>query len=128
MRRTGPSPAVVDAVLHRDEKRCAWCGHGVWGERSEDWSIHHRRARGMGGDRRGDSNSPANLVLVHGNGSAGCHGAIESRRAESQDRGFVLSKLWPLGPERSPIEHAVHGWCYLLADGSISTDPPEVTA
>lgn len=118
-----PTPAVVDLVVHRDEKRCAWCGDAVWGERGTDWSLHHRRARGMGGDRRPDSNSPSNLVLVHGSGTTGCHGVIESRRAEALERGFLISKLSTEPASSHAVEHAAHGWTYLLSDGSTSTDP-----
>jgi hypothetical protein len=119
-----PRP-YVELVLHRDAHRCAWCRDFVSGERGWDWSIHHRRAGGMGGDKRYDANFPSNLVLVHGNGTVGCHGEIESRRGDAQIRGFLIPKLSFDPAAAFSIDHAFHGWCYLLEDGSISDDPPE---
>lgn len=125
---SGPSRATVELVCQRDANRCAWCRGVVTGVRGEDWSIHHRRNGGAGGDRKYDSNLPSNLVLVHGHGTAGCHGQLESRRAEARDRGFLVSKLSTGPASFYAIEHAFHGFCYLLEDGSISSHPPEVAA
>lgn len=125
---TGPTRATVELVCQRDANRCAWCRGVVTGVRGEDWSIQHRRPRGMGGDRRPETNLPGNLVLVHGNGTQGCHGVIESRRAEAQEKGFLVPKGSVLPPAFHAIEHAFHGWVYLLDDGSISSHPPGVAA
>lgn len=50
--------------------------------------MHHRRARGMGGSRKKDTNSPANLLYI----CAPCHIAIESFRAVARARGLLISQ------------------------------------
>jgi len=84
------SPDVVDAVLERDQHSCVVCGNNLHGTRGRDWSIHHRRPRRMGGDKRPETNLPANLVAVCGTGVDGCHGWLESRRTEAMDQGLIL--------------------------------------
>jgi hypothetical protein len=78
----------------------------------------------MGGDRRPETHAAGNLVLLHGSGTTGCHEQVESRRAEAQERGFLIPKGATARPELWAIEHAVHGWTYLRDDGTTSTDPP----
>lgn len=43
----------------------------------------------MGGTKRG-VNSLANLALVCGSGTTGCHGYIESHREEAYERGWLV--------------------------------------
>lgn len=122
---TGPDAATVALVLERDGNNCRWCGFGVAGERGRDWSIQHRRPRRMGGDPRPDTNSPANLVLVHGSGTTGCHGHIETHRAEAQHHGWLL----PSHDTPTLVPLLIDGgsrWVYLTDDGRVSDDPPEV--
>jgi len=90
VRRTGPTQDVVDAVLERDQHSCVCCGENLQGIRGRDWSLHHRRPRRMGGDRRPDVNLPANLVAVCGHGSAGCHAWLEENRTLAREQGLVL--------------------------------------
>ena len=125
-RPTGPDKLTVEVVIHRDRGQCAWCGGRITGERSIDWSVGHRRPRRMGGDPRPDTNSPANLILLHGDGVSGCHGALESQRAVAYDRGMLLHDTDT--PSRRPVEHAVHGWVYLSDDGEAVTEPPVMSA
>lgn len=82
-----PTKKTFDAVAERDFGRCAWCGQPVQGERGRDFSLHHRRPAGMGGDRRPETHAAANLVLLHGSGCTRCHGVVESARALAFDRG-----------------------------------------
>lgn len=126
MRNTDPTPATVKLVRKRDEDRCAKCGFEISGVRGFDWSVSHRRPRGMGGDRRPEANLPGNLVLLHGHGTSGCHGEVESRRADAIMSGQTVHKS--AIPSQVAIEHAVHGWCYLDDVGDWSTDPVEVFA
>jgi hypothetical protein len=121
---TRPTAAALDLVVERDSGRCAWCGAEVSGERGRDWSLHHRRPAGMGGDRRPETHLPGNLVLLCGSGTTRCHGEVESRRGEAMHRGFLVSRHAVQSPAHHAIEHAVHGWTCLLDDGSVSTDPP----
>lgn len=113
-----PTAEVLEMVWLRDFGRCAWCGHGIHGERGRDWSLHHRRPAGMGGDRKPETHSPANLVLLDGSGTTYCHGRVERFRSDAMARGFLLSKLGRDQPSEFAIEHAVHGFVYLVDDGS----------
>lgn len=86
VRDTGPSKSVVDLVLARDGHGCVRCGKS-----SGVRSVHHRRPRRAGGDRRPDTNSPANLITLCGSGVSGCHGWVEQHRAVAQLKGWLLS-------------------------------------
>lgn len=44
----------------------------------------------MGGSRRPELNTPANLILVCGSGTTGCHGRIESNRTRAYEDGLLL--------------------------------------
>ena len=55
-----------------------------------DWNAHHRRPRGMGGTRRPDRDSLANLIAVNGHGTTGAHGWAESHRADALSRGILV--------------------------------------
>lgn len=103
-RPTGVRQEVTDAVLERDQHSCVVCGKNLHGTRGRDWSIHHRRPRRMGGDRRPETNLPANLVSVCGSGTDGCHGWLESRRSEAMEQGLILHA------DDKPSEHAVATW------------------
>lgn len=121
-----PTTRVFARVWLRDDGKCARCGGEVWGTRGFDYSLHHRRPAGCGGDPRPETHAAGNLVLLHGHGTAGCHGETESRRADAFASGLLVHRSDT--PARSAINHAVHGWCYLLDDGTVSLDPPEVSA
>ncbi len=107
-RVTGPTKAVRNMVWERDRGACAWCGGPVV---EGDHSLQHRRARGMGGTRRADANSPANLVLVHGSATTGCHGHIEAHPGEAARRGFRLGQL--ADPADVPVLYAGRVWVRL---------------
>lgn len=121
-----PTKAAFAAVVARDLGRCAACGHEVSGTRGYDFSLHHRRPAGMGGDRRPETHSPANLVLLHGHGTAGCHHEVETHRADAINRGLLLHRSD--NPADRLIEHAVHGWTYLTVDGGLSERPAKDVA
>ena len=44
----------------------------------------------MGGDRH--ANTGANLVLMCGTGTTGCHGWAESNRAQAHDEGWLVHR------------------------------------
>ena len=105
-RRTSVSPHVVRGVLDRDNYKCVYCGGSIAGaERGMDWSLHHRRARGMGGSRDPVANSHPNLVVLCGSGVTGCHGWVESQRSAARDLGYLVS--WPRDPATVPIHVAL---------------------
>lgn len=80
---TGPDFWVRLDVQQRFGNRCARCGRdGV--------TIQHRKPRRMGGTLRPEINYTSNLLWVCGNGVTGCHGHMESYRAEALDNGWLL--------------------------------------
>lgn len=107
-------------IVHRDRKCCAWCGNPVHGQRGIDWSIHHRRARSMGGSSLTWVNQAANGVVVHGNGTQGCHGDIESHKELAEQFGFRVYVNGVLLPADVPIKHAVHGWIRMDNEGGFT--------
>lgn len=124
-RNTGPSSAVVDAVIERAGFSCEICDHMVGDRRGVDFSIHHRRPRGMGGTRWPGANSPSNLMLLCGSGTTGCHSVVESHRSGAVAAGWlVLSRT---DPATVAVLVKRERWVYLTADGDYS-DVPEVVA
>lgn len=81
-------PAKVRGeVVERDNYCCRRCGVSVIGIRS---SVHHRLPRRMGGTKDPRSNDPRNLVLLCGSGVEGCHGDVESDRAQAYEQGWLI--------------------------------------
>lgn len=117
-----PSKKTFEQVLIRDDSNCAFCGLGVSGERGFDFSLHHRRPAQAGGDRSREAHAAGNLILLHGHGTDGCHGLVESRRLRSVELGLLVKR--PAMPARVPLKHAVHGWCLLGDDGSVQLTTP----
>lgn len=113
-----PTKATFELVVERDKGRCARCGHEVSGRRGIDFSLHHRRPAGAGGSRQPESHAAGNLVLLHGHGSSGCHGAVESSRAFYLDRGLLVRQGEK--PASRPIHHAVHGHVLLDDEGGVT--------
>lgn len=102
-------------VLERDQHRCVRCGE--YGTPFGDYSLHHRRPRGMGGSKRPDTNLPANIVTLCGSGVTGCHGHIESHREEAREMGLLLHQ------GQHPDTEAVlthRGWLLLDNDGDFA--------
>jgi len=83
-----PKPTAADErrayrmATERDTGRCQRClrncGMGVT-------SRHHRKARGVGGWTH-----VANLLVVGGTGTTGCHGEITSHPAQAIDDGWMV--------------------------------------
>lgn len=88
---SGPDKSTVAAVLERAGYCCEACGKTVGDERGVDYSIHHRKARGMGGTRFG-ANLASNLLVLCGSGTTGCHGYVESHRSEAMACGWLVSR------------------------------------
>lgn len=95
-RSTGPTQRVRDTVRARADGCCEIPGCGLLIHDGYAWlrphSFHHRRPRQMGGDPRPTTNSPANLLLVCGTGTTGCHGALEQARADAYERGWLVHR------------------------------------
>lgn len=90
MRDTGPDKSTVEAVLSRAGRQCEACGATVGDRRGVDFSIHHRRPRGMGGTQWFGANLTSNLMLLCGTGTTGCHGYVESHRTASIACGWLV--------------------------------------
>lgn len=85
--------AVRTAVLARAGDRCERCGHTL----KDPWrgySLQHRRARGMGGSRRADTNSAVNLGALCGSATTpdGCHHWVESHPVEAAAEGWRVAQ------------------------------------
>ncbi|GAA4439670.1 HNH endonuclease [Phytohabitans houttuyneae] len=121
-RFTGPDAATVEAMRQRDGFQCVRCGGACHGERGRDWSAQHRRARGSGGSSRPDTNRLQNLILLCGSATTGCHGWVESHKAEAERHGWVV---WQAGdPLLKPVDHFLHGLVWLTEDGNWSSRRP----
>lgn len=88
---------VQTFLLTRAGGRCEaatpWCiapGGELHRLSREQVSVHHRRPRGAGGTTRTGTHSLANLLLVCGTGTTGCHGWIEHHRAAAEARGLLV--------------------------------------
>jgi hypothetical protein len=100
----------------RDGQSCRRCGKSTHDQPS---SVHHRIPRGAGGCALVDRASL--LVRVCGDGVQGCHGWIESHRADAEVLGWILPKLNPdIDPENEPIFIHSDGWVLLDDGGGIT--------
>lgn len=98
-----------DAVFARDRMSCVMCG-GTY-----SLNLHHRRTRGMGGTKRPESNLPANLLVLCGSGTQGCHGWVTQNPDLARERGYVVRQH--ADPEQVPV--VAHGaWVFLRNDGT----------
>lgn len=120
-RNTGPTPAVRRQVAERAGGCCERCGKKI----TADYSIHHRKPRGMGGTKDPKANSPSNLVLLCGSATTpdGCHTGVERFRASAMTTGFIVART--ADPETVPIK-MWSGWWILKPDGTrLPTVRPE---
>lgn len=68
----------------------------------------------MGGSKDPASNLPANILLLCGSGTTGCHGWIESHRAEALDLGLLVYRSHD--PVQIPVQLR-YGTVLLRNDG-----------
>jgi len=117
--RNQPSRKVREAVIIRDEGRCVVTGQLVVDPDTmrhlSQYSLQHRRARGMGGSRDTVTNSAVNLILVEGTGTTGAHGRIECHRDWARRMGYAVSH-WA-DPTSVPVKHHRHGWAWITPTG-----------
>lgn len=104
--------AVVD---QRDGDSCRRCGHPTF----DDFSRHHRIPRGAGGSTLVDR--PSNILKLCGSGSTGCHGWVESHRADAEVLGYLLPKLnKDIDPATEPVFVHEFGWVLLDDHGTVT--------
>jgi hypothetical protein len=123
------SPKARELIITRDEGSCVVCGRMVVdtldGHPLAEYSIQHRRARGMGGSRDKATVSPANGVVMCGHATSpnGCHHTVESRPAWGEARGYRVDQ--GVNPSHVPVWCVDKGWV-LLDDfgGWTSLDVP----
>lgn len=112
-----PRPNRVDddtrfGVLSRAFYRCEKCGEDfLWGV-----SVHHRRPRMMGGSKNLDLHKSANLIALCGSGTTGCHGWVESHRAEARQLGYLIQKVE--SAELIPFKDDAGVWWHIYNDGT----------
>lgn len=115
-----PSGRVVRLVWARAGGCCERCGRDV----SAGWpgySYHHRRIKGMGGDRRADTQEPQNIVLLCGSGTTGCHGYVHhDTTGAARAAGWLVSR-WA-DPLVEPVRTFLHGPVLLDAEGTVATE------
>ena len=104
--------ATRQAVLLRANGHCERCGRSV---ANIPASVHHRRPRGMGGTSDDAVHSATNCVLLCGSGTTGCHGYIESNRAEAAEHGWLVLRRDPRHPADVPV-FAGGGWWFVTAE------------
>lgn len=88
MTRQKMPQATIRSVTDRSQNRCERCGT----QDSLRWSFHHRKPRGMGGSKDPAINSPANILLLCGSGTTGCHGWVESHREQAYEEGLLVHR------------------------------------
>ena len=99
-----PTRDTCDAVDRRDHYSCVRCGRPA-----EGGSRHHRQLR-----RHGD-HSAANLVLLCGSGTTGCHGWVHAHPADSYASGMLVHSWHE--PESVPMLSAgLHGGAWVQHD------------
>jgi hypothetical protein len=85
-------------------------------------SLHHRLPRGMGGSSHPDRHSSSNLMAVCGTGTTGCHGVIESYRAQAYEHGWLVRR----GQDPAEVEVLIwrQGWVRLTKDATYGPRRP----
>lgn len=110
------SPETRQIIVARAGECCERCGLHARGG-----SIHHRRPRGMGGTKDPAAATAANGVLLCGSGTTGCHGWVESHRAEALAQGWLVRQ--GVDPAIVPIPHVTLGRVFLALDGMYLYEP-----
>jgi 5-methylcytosine-specific restriction enzyme A len=115
-RNTGPTTDTRKLVLARADNCCERCGRRITGE----YSIHHRKPRGMGGTKDDRLNLPSNLVLLCGSATTpdGCHTSVERFRQAAIVTGWIVART--ADPARVPVKFASGRWYLLNTDGTIT--------
>jgi hypothetical protein len=113
--------AVAKLVDARDHYACIRCGQHL---SITAGSRHHRQRRAIGG------HTVANLILLCGSGTTGCHGWVHSHPESSRAAGWIVRATGYILPEETPLQvldQGVYIWVILNSQGK-ATRIPEETA
>lgn len=116
-----PTRLVKQLVDLRDQQSCVMCGVSLavaYGSR------HHRKRRSQAS--RTEVHTPANLLLMCGSGSSGCHGWVHAHPAWAYEHGFLVHS-WA-DPLTVPVKTFAHGWVLLDDSGNFKHFEMEETA
>ena len=113
--------ATFDLVWDRDRGSCVRCGVALVGARGLSWSGHHRRPRGSGGSKLKWVDLPANIILLCGSGTTGCHGWCESHRVMARASGWLVPLNGVRLPSEVPVHHSLHGVVILDDMGGVTS-------
>ena len=100
------------AVLARALYKCERCSRDFLGY---PVSVHHRRPRMMGGSKNEMLHEMANLIVLCGTGTSGCHGWVESNRAKARELGYLIQKIE--SAEDIPFQDETGLWWKIHNDG-----------
>jgi len=108
---SSPTAATCAAVDERDDYCCVRCGRWIDGG-----SRHHRQLRRFG------DHSTANLILLCGSGTTGCHGWVHAHPKISYENGWLVHG-WH---ESAAVPLLTYGgrWRLLNSEGSYSHMTP----
>lgn len=111
-RATGIDTTTRLNVMARADNACERCGVSIV---NQPGSIHHRKTRGMGGNRA--ANHPTNCVVLCGTGTTGCHGWVGANPNDAAATGWYV-RQWD-DPETVPLTN-IYGHTFLLnGDGRV---------
>ncbi len=101
-------------VLERANYRCERCGRTVI---AALYSLQHRRARGMGGSRRKDTDTAVNAGVLCGSATSpdGCHYAVEANPMMARDEGWRVAQHED--PAAIPVRLYTGQLVYFTSDG-----------
>ena len=105
-----PSKEVCAIVDRRDGWCCARCGASL---ECTGGSRHHRKLRGH--CRKDERHTPANIVLLCGSGTTGCHGWVHAHPALAYEAGWLVHSYED--PRKIPVRHRRYGVVLLADDG-----------
>lgn len=137
MSKSKPDIRMRANVVVREGGKCFRCGKQVAIYKPEtyhdlpvvkrvaEFSIYHRKSRGMCGSNSTDVNIFPNLIVLCGTGTTGCHGWVEANPDEAYRDGLLLYEL--ADPVLGPAFSEYRGyWIDLTTEKYFATTPPEI--
>lgn len=108
-------PRVIsEKVDERDRYACVRCGQPL---NVTPGSRHHRQRRAIGG------HTLANIVLLCGSGTTGCHGWVHAHPREARAAGWIVRAEGLVTPSEIPVQVVAGGlgspliWVMLAPQG-----------